>query len=138
MSTTEKPEILFYQNLGQLFYAIAAADKVVRKAEYDALRRIVLEHWKDFENGKDDYEEPIAYQMEIVFEWFDYESMDGQECFDSFCEYAKEHPRAFSKEKRILIVKTAEAIANSFAGKNKSELIMLTKLKMLFKDLNSN
>ncbi|NER16835.1 hypothetical protein GWK10_06415 [Spongiivirga citrea] len=137
MSITEKPEILFYQNLGQLFYAIAAADKVVRKAEYDALKKIVLDYWKDYEEAQDAYDEPVAYQMEIVFEWFDYESMDAQDCFDSFSEYAHEHPRAFSKEKRILIVKTAEAIANSFAGKNKSELIMLTKLKMLFRKLSS-
>ena len=35
----------FYQKLGELFYAIAAADKVVEKLEYDALRRIIAEQW---------------------------------------------------------------------------------------------
>ncbi len=137
MSITEKPEILFYQNIGQLFYAIAAADKVVRKAEYDALKAIVLNYWKKFEEAQAHYQEPLAYQMEVVFEWFDYERMDAQDCFDSFSNYAKDNPKAFSKEKKKLIVRTAEAIASSFAGKNKSELIMLTKLKMLFGKLNT-
>ncbi len=138
MSITEKPEILFYQNIGQLFYAIAAADKVVRKAEYDALKTMVLNHWKKFEEDQAYYQEPVAYQMEVVFEWFDYEQMDAQDCFDSFSDYAKDNPKVFSKEKKKLIVKTAEAIASSFAGKNKSELIMLTKLKMLFGILDPN
>lgn len=138
MSTTEKYEILFYQNLGQLFYAIAAADKEVRKEEYNALKRIILDHWKSFEEAQDDYQEPFGYQMEVVFEWFDYERMDAQDCFNSFCDYAKEHPKIFSEEKRLLIIKTAEAITNSFAGINKSELIMLTKLKIFFRDLSNN
>lgn len=138
MTTTEKSEILFYQNLGQLFYAIAAIDKVVRKTEYDALKKIVVEHWKSFEETQTGYQKPVAYHMEIVFEWFDYERMDAQDCFDTFCDYAKEHTATFTKEKKELILKTAEAIANSFAKKNKNELIILTKLETFFRNLSTN
>ncbi len=135
IQTIDKPEIKFYQNLGKLFYAIAASDKVVRNVEYDALKKLVVTYWKDLDDAKDNYQEPVAYQMEIVFDWFDYEQMDANYCFDSFCDYAKEYPKAFSKEKRALILKTAEIIANSFSGKNKSELIMLAKLELLFKNM---
>ena len=136
ISTTEKQDMLFYQNLGQLFYAIAASDKIVRKAEFDALKKLVINFWKDFDDVKDDYQEPVAYQMEIVFELFDYEQIDAKDSFNNFKDYATEHPKAFTKEKKLLIKKTAEAIANSFAGKNKSELIMLAQLELFFNKLN--
>ena len=119
MGTMEKPQLLFYQKMGELFYAIAAADKVVRKTEYDMLKKIVSEQWKDLDDYEDPFHTDAAYQIEVVFDWFDYEQLDANDCFDSFAERKK------------LIWKTANAIAGSFAGKNKSELIMLAKLKNL-------
>ena len=71
--------------------------------------------------------------MEIVFEWFEYEKMDGEECFQSFSTYYKENKKLFNDKRKRLIWKTVNAIANAFAGKNKSELIMLTKLLLLLK-----
>lgn len=132
---TEKQDMLFYQNLGQLFYAIAASDKIVRKAEFDTLKKLVIDYWKAFEEARDEYLESVTYQMEVVFEWFDYEQIDAQECFNNFIDYAKEHPKTFTKEKKKLITKTAEAIANAFAGKNKSELIMLAQLELFLNKL---
>ena len=41
MEPTKKPELLFYQKMGELFYAIAAADNVVRESEYGALKNLV-------------------------------------------------------------------------------------------------
>ena len=134
MGSVDKPQLLFYQKMGELFYAIAAADKVVRKAEYDILKNIVAEQWRNL----DDYEEPChtdaAYQIEVVFDWFDYEQLDANDCFESFADYKKENPRLFTKERKDLIWNTANAIASSFAGKNKSEVIMLSKLKMLLEN----
>ena len=86
----------------------------------------------------DDYEDPFhtdaAYQIEVVFDWFDYEQLDANDCFESFADYKKENPRLFTKERKDLIWNTANAIASSFAGKNKSEVIMLSKLKMLLEN----
>ncbi|WP_346883545.1 hypothetical protein [uncultured Algibacter sp.] len=138
MSYIEKPEILFYQSLGELFYAIAASDKVVRASEYNTLKRMVMDDWKIYEEVKDFYDESVGYQMEFVFEWFDYEHTDAQECFENFCDYARAYPKLFNKENSNLIIKTANAIANAFAGKNKSELIMLTKLKLVLTEINKN
>lgn len=131
MGTMDKPQLIFYQKLGELFYAVAAADKLVRKAEYDALKKIVSEQWKNLDEYEDSFHTDAAYQIEVVFDWFDYEQLDAKDCFDSFADYKKENPNLFTKVRKELIWKTATAIAISFSGKNKSEVIMLAKLKGL-------
>ncbi len=134
MGAVDKPQLLFYQKMGELFYAIAAADKVVRKEEYDTLKNIVTEQWKNLDDYEDPFHTDAAYQIEVVFDWFDYEQLDAKDCFESFADYKKEYPKLFTKERKQLIWKTANAIASSFSGKNKSEVIMLTKLKNILKD----
>ncbi len=130
MNTSKKPQLLFYQKMGELFYAIAAADNVVREAEFDALKKIVAEKWKDLDDYKDPFHTDAAHQIEVVFDWFDYEELDASDCFDSFADYKKEHPQLFTEERNRLIWETANVIAGAFADKNKSELIMLAKLKI--------
>lgn len=131
MEVPDKPQLIFYQKMGELFYAIAAADKVVRKAEYQSLKNIVVAQWKDLDDYKDSFGTYAAYQIEVVFNWFDYEQLDSKDCFESFADYKKENPKLFSKERKELIWKTANVLAASFSGKNKDELIMLAKLKSL-------
>lgn len=131
MGARDKPQLLFYQKMGELFYSIAAADKVVRKEEYEALKNIVAQEWKNLDDYEDHFRTDAAHQIEVVFDWFDYEQLDANECFESFADYKKEHPKLFTKERKQLIWKTANAIASSFSDQNKSEVIMLTKLKIL-------
>ena len=134
MAIMNKPQLLFYQKMGELFYAIAAADKVVRKEEYDILKKMVLKKWKNIDNDKDSLQGDAAHQIEIVFDWFDYEQLDANDCFDSFADYKKENSKLFTEERKKLIWKTSDAIASSFSGKNKSELVMLAKLKLLLEE----
>lgn len=132
MEKINKPELLFYQNIGELFYAIAAADTIVSELEYKALTHFVEEEWKNMDAYEDAFGNDAAYQISIVFEWFDYECMDAKDCFENFSEYYKEHKNLFTEERKKLILKTVQEIAASFSGKNKSELIMITKLQLLF------
>lgn len=134
MGNLDKPQLLFYQKMGELFYAIAAADKVVRKAEYETLKELVSNEWKNLDEYEDPFHTDAAYQIEVVFDWFDYEQLDAADCFDSFADYKRENDKLFTPERKQLIWKTANAIANAFAGKNKSEVIMLAKLKHLLED----
>jgi uncharacterized tellurite resistance protein B-like protein len=134
MDAVDKPQLLFYQKMGELFYSIAAADNDVRKSEYDVLKNIVAEQWKNLDDYKDPFHTDAAHQIEVVFDWFDYEQLDANDCFESFADYKSEFPNLFTKERKELIWKTANAIASSFSDKNKSEIIMLTKLKNLLKD----
>ncbi|MAP80801.1 MAG: hypothetical protein CL526_06900 [Aequorivita sp.] len=134
MENTNKPQLLFYQKMGELFYAIAAADKVVHKEEYKTLKKLVLEKWKNLDDYEDPFHTDAAYQIEVVFDWFDYEQLDANDCFEDFVDYKKENNKYFTEERKKLIWQTANAIASSFAGKNKSELIMLAKLKKVLSE----
>lgn len=132
MEKMSTPELLFYQKLGELFYSIAAADKVVRKEEYKALTQLVEKEWKHMDDYEDPFKTDAAYQISIVFEWFDYERMDANDCFDSFTEYYNSHENLFHEKRKELIITTAHKIANAFRGTNKSELILIAKLELLF------
>lgn len=134
MEKVSRPELLFYQKLGELFYAIAASDKIVRQSEYKELTRFVEEEWKAMDDYEDQFGTDAAYQISIVFEWFDYERMDADDCFESFSDYYQEHKNLFSEERKNLILRTVQKIADAFRGTNKSELIMITKLQLLFKN----
>lgn len=131
MDAMDKPKLLFYQKMGELFYAIAAADKVVKEEEYKALKDLVSSEWKKLDSSKDQFNSNAVSQIEVVFDWFDYEQLDANDCFDSFADYKKSHPALFTEERKKIIWDTANAIASAFAGKNKSELIMLAKLKRI-------
>jgi hypothetical protein len=134
MLNSQKVGIELYENLGKLFYAVAMADGAVHIKELDKLKEIVRGSWLDVDDIEDRYHSDAAYQIETVFDWLlEYEKESG-ESFDTFVDFYKDHPKLFSKQIKNLIVETANAIANSFAGKNKSELVILGKLVLLLKD----
>lgn len=120
-----------YQNLGKLFYAIAAADKVVSEEEKDTLKNIVKEDWVNVDDFKDDYGTDAAYLIEIIFDWLDENQPSAFSAFNDFKDFKKDHEEFFTPAIKKLIWKTADQIASSFSGKNKSELIMLSQLKAI-------
>ncbi|MEB8328856.1 hypothetical protein OO009_05775 [Flavobacteriaceae bacterium KMM 6897] len=125
-----------YQNLGKLFYAVAMADKSIRPIEVQRLKEAVKEKWLNVDTIEDEFGTDAAYQIEIVFDWLQEEENDGQIYFDEFKDFFEEHKERINPDMITLIWKTAEAIAASFAGKNKSELIILAKLKLFLKSIS--
>lgn len=126
----------FYQHLGKLFYAIAASDKVIKKEEIDTLKNIVGKQWVPIDDYQDEFGTDMAYQIEIIFDWLEENQPDALLAFEEFSDFKKEHEKLFTPGINNLILNTAEAIAASFAGKNKSELIMLSKLKIILQSLS--
>lgn len=124
-----------YQNLGKLFYAVAMVDKTIRPIEVQRLKEAVKEKWLKVDAIEDEFGTDAAYQIEIVFDWLQEEEHDGQIYFDEFKDFFKEHKDRINPNIITLIWKTADAIAASFAGKNKSELIILAKLKLFLKSI---
>lgn len=120
-----------YQNLGKLFYAVAASDKVVREEEKKTLKNIVKEDWLKVDDFKDEYGSDAAYYIEIIFDWLDENQPPAFNAFDDFKNFKKENEELFTPAIKKLIWKTADQIASSFSGKNKSELIMLSQLKAI-------
>ncbi len=134
MDYTQQITNKFYQTLGKLFYAVAMADKNVRPIEVKKLQEAVRVHWLQIDEVEDEYGTDAAYQIEIVFDWLQAQEEDGDIYFEEFKAFHEEHPELFTNKLASLIWKTADTIAFSFAGKNKSELILLAKLKMVLQE----
>lgn len=132
MLYSEKKREQFYQNLGKLFYAVAMADKNVRPGEVKKLQEDVRTYWLNLDDQQDEFGTDAAYQIEIVFDWLKNEEKDSDTYFEEFTDFYKEHPEIFKPGIKSLILRTCNDIASSFAGKNKSELIILARLQNLF------
>ncbi|MCG2462343.1 hypothetical protein K8352_16395 [Flavobacteriaceae bacterium F89] len=121
----------FYQSLGKLFFSVAMADKKVRPAEVKRLKEDVKKYWLSVDDLEDGFGTDAAYQIEIVFDWLQQEEKNSWWCYGEFEDFYKNNPERFDQKIKGLIWKTADGIASSFSGKNKSELVLLAKLKML-------
>jgi hypothetical protein len=120
----------FNINLAKLFYSVASIDKVVVEEEIAFFKAIIRKEWET--NKVLD-----KTQIEQVFDVFDrlvkYKA-DAEECYESFQSYLIKSNGLFSSFIKNLIWKTADGIASAFADKNKSEVILLAKLKGLLLD----
>jgi len=127
------PEIMleFYQNLGKLFFAVAAADKKVETNEITTLKECVTKYWLNLEDTDDVFGSDAAFQIEMVFDVLVDEMPSAEENYKDFADFRKGHDRLFTPNVKELIWKTCDEIASSFSGKNKSELVMLSRIAML-------
>ena len=131
MKPSQNTIISFYENLGKLFFAIAAADNIVEEVEFNVLKKIVKDKWTKIDPVDDDFHSDAAYQIETVFDWLNNESfLNSETCYNEFIDFKKEHPSLFTEEIKSLIIKTATKIAASVADLNKSELKLVAKLSL--------
>jgi hypothetical protein len=134
MATQKKLTLTFYQNLGKLFYAIAASDGSVRDIEFDKLKTFGKKQWLNVDDIDDAFDTDAAYQIEIVFDWLNNgDELNVQACYNDFITYKNDQSHLFTDEVKKLILKTASSIAYAFSGINKAELIMLAKLNIELK-----
>ncbi|NND94179.1 MAG: hypothetical protein HKN45_04890 [Flavobacteriales bacterium] len=133
MNATDELMIRFYQHLGELFYAVAKADKVVRKEEERTLKAIISEEWLDLEDTEDEFHTDAAYQIESVFDALNDSDSEAEHWFEDFKLFKESHEQLFTPKVKELIMRTANSIASSFSGTNKSELDMLLRLELLLK-----
>lgn len=117
--------------LGKLFYAIAIADKKIHSKEIETLNKVIKEKWPASEQDSVISLSGSQNQILNTFSQLQKIEADRETCFLEFRMYFIERPYLFTNELRIKIWDTAQLIANSFATKNKSELILLAKLKTL-------
>lgn len=133
MNSTIEVQNLFYQNLGKLFYAIAAADKVIRKEEVKKLKQIVNTEWLNLGGVKDKSVIDAMRQIKITFDQLAQQTQNPNDSMADFKSFKKEHGKLFTDDVKHLIWKTASSITMSFSGRNKSELIMLAELGIVLK-----
>ncbi len=129
MKPSHQTMIHFYQQLGKLFYSVASVDGTVRKEEIAQLNEIVQKEWVPIETTLNEFGDDAAYQIEIVFDWLIEEDGNTGKVIPDLLYFKKEHPSLFTPQVNDLILKTAKAIANSFSEKNKSESVLIEKLR---------
>ena len=121
-----------YEQLGNLFYSIAAADKYVAPEEIQKLKEAVQKEWVPLQNTTDEFGSDEAHYIFIEFEFQLEKKASAKETWESFRDYYKEHETLFTDDLRELIMKTSIAIADAFSGMNKSELTAIAQLRKLF------
>jgi len=121
----------FYQNLGKLFYAMAAIDNTVRSEELNQLIVMVKNEWLTSNDIEESFKTNAEDAIVNTFKWLHNDKeYDAEVCYNSFLAFKKENEQLFTPHINKLILKTAQAIASAFSGVNKSELILLTKLNL--------
>lgn len=121
-----------YAGLGHLFYSIAASDGHVAAPETEKLKKLVKEQWMPLESERDQAGSDLAYFIEIGYDHANASRMKPAVAFDRFKTVFNEHPAMFDVSTRNMITRTAKAIAQAFAGKNKAEERMIAELEELF------
>lgn len=132
MNPSKETMILFYQHLGKLFYSIAAADDIIREEEVNQLKKLMQSDWLALDDSIDQFGTDAAFQIEVVFDWLvqiDWRNTD--EFLIEFKLFKQEHNYLFSDSVTQLILKTAFAIAESFSGKNKSEMVLISQIERI-------
>ena len=118
-----------FEHLGKLFYAVAAVDRELHENETLRLKREIEKFWKP-QFSEAPYS--MAYYIWHAFELARRSETTAEEAYGEFITYYKESTEEFTEEVKTLVMDTANAIAAAYANKNKSELILLAKLQLLF------
>ena len=118
-----------YENLGKLFYAIAAVDEDIHKEEIMTLKKIVERDWVRVDDFHDEFGTDAAYFIEIIFDWMDENKPPPYQAFYEFKEFKEDNEQLFTTRINKLIWKTALSISESFEDRNSKEQTMLSKLR---------
>ncbi len=121
-----------YEQLGNLFFAIAMADKEVRPREVERLKELVSREWVPLESSTDEFGTDAAHYIYISFDYLSETFTTAQEAFEMFAGYYTIHKQVFSDKLKNKILYTAREIAEAFRGINKAELLYLEQLNVLF------
>jgi hypothetical protein len=120
-----------YEQLGRLFYAIAASDKKISRSEVAKLKELVKRDWLSLEDSIDFYGTDAGNYIYISFDYLESIDMPAEDAFRSFEYYFAEHNKAFSMPLREKILASATEISQTFRASNKLKCAYLKKLNEL-------
>lgn len=119
-----------YEQIGNLFYAIAA-DQHVKPLENGELKMLIIKHWLPRNQEAQDYKiSEGAHFIILTMDALQASSTSAKEAYNSFVKFYKLNKELFSSELRELILGTASGITQIFAEQN-FENKHLTELKNL-------
>lgn len=123
--------IEFNWQLAKLFYGVAAADKKVREEEILKLKKMLRTEWYSSLGRTEQGMNESATQIETAFDWLLKNDWNKDHLIPDFKAYFIENINLFTPEMRGLILRTAEVIAAASSGKNKSELVFISRLHFI-------
>jgi uncharacterized tellurite resistance protein B-like protein len=123
----------FYKELGNLFYAVAAADKKIRPEERKIIHEEVLHAWKLYDENLDRFGSGKAFLIEYEFETMEDEHESAKNALDSFEQYFMENEISIDTDTRQKIFESVRHIAESVRKINSIELSYLLRIKKLLK-----
>ena len=123
----------FYKELGNLFYAIAAADNNISQKEKKKMDDEVQFAWKHYDHTTDRFGSDRAFLIEFEFETMEDASETAENAYDSFQAFFLEKGIEIDEPTRKRIFNSARHIAENVRGINQEELRYLMKLKDLMK-----
>jgi hypothetical protein len=123
----------FYKELGNLFYAIAASDKIIRPEERKKVDEEIQFAWRHYDDSTDRFGTDRAFLIEFEFEAMEDEMAPASEAYQSFEDYFNEYKDQIDAKTRRRIFNSALHIAESAHKVNVNEHKYLSKLKKLMK-----
>jgi len=121
----------FYRRLAYLYYAVAKADEKVVPEEIAKLREVVKKDWLSLETTEDAFGTDAAYQIEIAFDWLLEQSPAAEKALEKFENFINDHPDFLDARLKKRILRTSNAIAEAYHGKNEDEVQMLEKIRQM-------
>lgn len=126
MLNKQLKEKSFFIALAHLFYAVAFVDKKIRLSEKHKIIEEIDAYWLcDLDN---------TTSSELMYEILKQNRtnvLTVENAFNNFQEYFNLKKEFFTVETKTMILDSAEAIAHAYASKNKSELVLLSRIQLL-------
>jgi uncharacterized tellurite resistance protein B-like protein len=118
----------FYKKLGELLYAIAYADGIVRKKEFETLRTFVLKELAPSESSYDSSGMNKAFYAEFTFEALNGSNTMALEAFQDFIDYLRINSKLINRPHREMILHAVRKVATAYKRINKKEQEMIQRL----------
>lgn len=123
----------FYKELGNLFYAIAAADKKIRREERAQIEKEIQETWRNHDHTTDRFGTDRAFLIEFEFEAMEDENETAETAYIRFESFFEEYGNQVDVPTRHSIFNSARHIAECVRKINTTELDYLMRLKKLMR-----
>ncbi len=118
--------------VGRLFYAIAACDGNLHEAELKTLQYAIQEYEDIVKTKYSTEDEKGSSIADLVVQSAIDEKQDSNTQFIKFKNYFELRSEEFCREQKDVILSLAQKIASSYAKKNKSEIVLIAKISLLF------
>jgi uncharacterized tellurite resistance protein B-like protein len=120
-----------YKQLGNLWYAVAAADGQISKAEKKAIEALVCYSWKHLENSTDAFGTDAANIMLFQIDVNEEDHTLAEVAYQQFEEFFAANKRFINHYLRAKILNSARQVASSSRYTNHEEMKTLLRLKEL-------